>query len=174
VSSKFAVLKWTIASCLLLTILSCQQSLSHPDSWKQQQIEKMYEGYHREFPKVKSITAAQLQQWQQSQPIILVDVRTPQERRVSIIPNAITKEEFEKNLARYRNPKIVVYCTIGYRSGKYAQKLSKNLQIFNLEGGILAWSHIGGKLTDERGATIRIHVFGNRWQLAPHNYQSVW
>ncbi|NJM90700.1 MAG: hypothetical protein HC847_29890 [Hydrococcus sp. RU_2_2] len=58
--------------------------MSQPDSWKQEQIDRMYDRYSEKFPEVKSITAAQLQQWQSSQKIILVDVRTPKEREVSI------------------------------------------------------------------------------------------
>jgi rhodanese-related sulfurtransferase len=148
--------------------------MSQPDSWKQEQIDRMYDRYSEKFPEVKSITASQLQQWQSSQKIILVDVRTPKEREVSIIPNAITSEEFEQNFDLYRHHKIVVYCTIGYRSGKYAQKYPNNLQIFNLEGGILAWSHLGGKLINDRGNTNKIHVYGDRWKLAPENYRAVW
>jgi rhodanese-related sulfurtransferase len=173
--SKVKLLSLAIASIFLVTIGSYKLAANPTDTKKQQQIEQMYDHYSREFSEVKSITAAQLKQWQSSQKIILVDVRTPEERVVSIIPNAITKEEFEQNRERYRNDEIiVVYCTIGYRSGKYAQKYPSNPNIYNLEGGILAWSHSGGKFTNDRGYTNKIHVFGDRWKLAPNNYEAVW
>jgi rhodanese-related sulfurtransferase len=172
--TKIKLISLAIASIFLVTIGSYKLAANPTDTEKQQKIEQMYDRYSREFPEVKSITAAQLKQWQSSQNIILVDVRTPEERAVSMIPNAITKEEFERHLDLYRHHKIVIYCTIGYRSGKYAQKYPNNLNIYNLKGGILAWSHSGGKFTNDRSDTNKIHVFGDRWKLAPNNYEVVW
>jgi rhodanese-related sulfurtransferase len=172
--TKVKLLSLAIASIFLVTIGSYKLAANPTDTEKQQQIEQMYDRYSREFPEVEDISVAQLIQWQPIQKFILVDVRTPEERAVSMIPNAITKEEFEQHIDRYLDADIVVYCTIGYRSGKYAQKYPNNLNIYNLKGGILAWSHSGGKLTNDRGDTNKIHVFGDRWKLAPNNYEVVW
>jgi rhodanese-related sulfurtransferase len=173
--TKVKLLLLAIASLFLVTIGSYQLATNPTDTEKQKQIEQMYDHYSRKFPEVKSITAVQLKQWQSNQKIIVVDVRTPEERSVSMIPNAIAKAEFEQHLDLYRNGEmIVVYCTIGYRSGKYAQKYPNNSNIYNLEGGILAWSHSGGKLTNPQGHTNKIHVFGDRWKLTPNNYEAVW
>ncbi|MEM8828436.1 MAG: rhodanese-like domain-containing protein [Cyanobacteria bacterium P01_G01_bin.19] len=145
---------------------------------KRSQIIAMYREYAREFPQVKGITVQKLQQLQQqNQNIILVDVRSPKEREVSIIPGAITSEEFEANLEQYEdsNAIIVAYCTIGYRSGKYASKLrQQGIEILNLEGSLLAWSYIEGKLVDRNGSTNKVHVFGRQWQLTADDYQPIW
>ena len=160
-------------------ILGCQQNLLlESETDKQNAIATMYREFAREFSEVEGISVEQLQQLQQQEKnIVLVDVRTPKERGVSIIPGAITKEEFETNLEKYDNGKniIVAYCTIGYRSGKYADGWRKQgINILNLEGSLLAWSHIKGKLVNDSGRTNRVHVFGRQWQLTADNYQPVW
>lgn len=160
------------------TGFGCQQNVAVSEADKQKQIATMYREYAQEFPQVKSITVTKLQQLQQqNQKIVLVDVRSPQERSVSKIPGAIAPEEFESNLARYSNSETVVvaYCTIGYRSGKYAQKLRRQgINILNLEGSLLAWSHIQGELVDDKESTKKVHVFSRQWQLTANNYQPVW
>ncbi|MGB5712147.1 MAG: rhodanese-like domain-containing protein, partial [Waterburya sp.] len=96
------------------------------DEWKQDRIMTMYRQYAQEFPQVEEITVSELQQLQQQgQELILVDVRSPEERAVSFIPGAITTKEFEQDLQKYQDSTIVAYCTIGYRSGKYAQKMQQ-------------------------------------------------
>jgi len=69
------------------------------DDQKREQIEKMYRKYERKFPEVTSISVAELQELQELQeddtPIVIVDVREPKEYAVSMIPNAITAEEFQ-------------------------------------------------------------------------------
>jgi rhodanese-related sulfurtransferase len=46
--------------------------------------------------------------------VVLVDVRTPAEQNVSMIPTAIRKETFERTRDAYTDHTIVAYCTIGY------------------------------------------------------------
>jgi rhodanese-related sulfurtransferase len=173
----FPIKKIAVVAVLVLgTIVSCQDVTVHSDSWKQGQIETMYREYAQEFPQVKAITVTQLQQLQrQGTKLVLVDVRSPEEIAVSRIPGAIATGEFERHLAQYQNTKVVAYCTIGYRSGLYAQKLrQQGVEILNLEGSLLAWSHAGGKLINASGMTHRVHVFGRQWQLTPDNYEAVW
>ena len=62
------------------------------------------------------------------QPMILVDVRTANEQAVGMIPGALTQEAFE---VRFATPEslpasaiVAPYCTIGYRSGRYAAQLA--------------------------------------------------
>jgi rhodanese-related sulfurtransferase len=171
---KFTVV--AVSVFVLATTISCQNVQLRSDSWKQEQIETMYREYVQDFPQVKGINVTQLQQLrQQNQKIILVDVRSPEEIAVSYIPGAITKEEFERNLGQYQDTKVIAYCTIGYRSGLYAQKLKQQgIDILNLEGSLLAWSHAGGKLVNAKGITNRVHVFGRQWQLTAENYEPVW
>lgn len=64
------------------------------------------------------------------QPFIIVDCRTSDERKISIIPFSISKDEFEKKISKengsiFFNQLIIIYCTIGYRSGIYCNELEK-------------------------------------------------
>lgn len=161
---------------LVLISVGCQKIEARSDQWKQEKIMTMYRQYIPEFPQVEGITVEELQQLQQEQPrLILVDVRSPEERAVSSIPGSISTEEFEHQLAEYQDTKIIAYCTIGYRSGKYAQKMrQQGVEILNLEGSLLAWSHIQGRLSNRNGITRKVHVFNRQWGLTAADYEPVW
>ena len=108
--------------------------------------------------------------------VIVIDVREDAERAISYIPHSITQKIFEENQQQYSKYKVITYCTIGYRSGKYAEKLrAKNIDAYNLDGSLLGWVHDGGKLVDANGqVTKKIHVYGKRWNLAPNGYIPIW
>ena len=140
-----------------------------------QRIEEMYRDYHREFADVKDVSADSLQAWLDRKEAVLVDVRRKDEIGVSQIPGSLTKKQYEEHQQEYAGLKIVPYCTIGYRSGKYAHKLGKEgVAVYNLAGGILAWVHHDGKLIDGDGSTTRVHVYGKQWNLLPIRYEPVW
>lgn len=79
-----------------------------------------------------------------------------------------------------KGKRIVVYCTIGYRSGKYAMELAgQGIRAENLEGGILSWSHAGGPFQVRNDAglatpTRRVHVYDKGWNLLHPDYEAVW
>ncbi|MEM8719878.1 MAG: rhodanese-like domain-containing protein [Cyanobacteria bacterium P01_G01_bin.39] len=174
-SKKIAVLLISVF-VLYFILLGCQHSKLLTEQEKQDRIMTMYRQYSQEFPLVKGITVEELQLLQQQdRDLILIDVRSPSERMVSYIQGAISTEEFESNLEQYQQKTIVAYCTIGYRSGKYAQKMQqRGVKVFNLEGSLLAWSHVQGKLIDSHGFTNKVHVFNRRWQLTAKDYQAFW
>ena len=127
------------------------------------------------LPGVPELTVEELRQLQSQQEIVLVDVRTPDEQVVSMIPGAITASEFEDNRRSYEAATVVTYCTIGGRSGRYAKGLvDAGMKAFNLRGAILAWTHAGGELIDTEGPTRRVHVHGRKFDLAADGYESVW
>lgn len=143
-------------------------------------------------------------------PTLLLDVRSKKERSVSIIPGAVAMDDLETT--RWMNkyvhnfdldehegkvgiPTIVCYCTIGYRSGREAQRLvddltstfgieiGKQVQIYNLDG-ILSYSFVqdapplmshaysGGS---DYVMTRRIHSYGKEWSEAINpDYESVY
>ena len=106
--------------------------------------------------------------------ILFVDTRKPAEMAVSMLPGAITLEAFLKDPEKFKDRRIVAYCTISYRSGKFAQEMAKKgIAIFNLRGGLLAWVLEGEKVYDEKGETKRINVYGKKWDYPPEGYESV-
>ena len=169
-------MKKFVAILFLITTIGCQNYQVQSEEVKQEKIATLYRDYAQEFPLVEGITAKELQDLkQQSQKIVLVDVRSPEERAVSIIPGAISTEEFESNLEKYENDLVIAYCTIGYRSGIYAnQWRERGVKILNLEGSLLSWSHIQGKLINAQGVTKKVHVFARQWHLTADEYQAIW
>lgn len=173
--------KKTFAIAISIFVLSifpvaCQRVDVRSDEWKQDKIMTMYRNYAQEFPSVEGITVSQLQHLQQQgQRLVLVDVRSPEEIAVSYIPGSITVKEFERDLEQYTNTRVIVYCTIGYRSGQYAQQMGQQgIKVLNLEGSLLAWSHVQGKLINATGMTNKVHIFGRQWQLTAEDYEPVW
>jgi len=140
------------------------------------------------FPKTEDISSVELKSMMSKQKVVLVDVRTPAEQKVSMIPTAIRKETFERTRDAYTDHTIVAYCTIGYRSGLYVKELhgkgdceagglkGGGLKALNLRGSILDWSLEGYPLVDEKTGleTKRVHVYGETWNLVGEGYQAEW
>ena len=106
---------------------------------------------------------------------VLVDVRSPKEQAVSILPGAITVQQLEANRAAYQGRTIVTYCTVGGRSGAYARKLIKQgLTAKNYKGSLLAWCNAKQPLVTLQGeSTNRVHVYSSRYKV-PDEYVAEW
>lgn len=146
------------------------------DAGRLQRIETMYDGYTLAFPSVKGITAAELKRRvEDGEPVVIVDVRPEVERKVSVLPGAMSQDAFEAQLSTLRDRPVVVYCTIGARSGKVAAEWQKRgLDVLNLEGSLLSWTHVGGELVDAEGRpTKQVHVYGRKWDLVAKGYEGV-
>ena len=154
-----------------LSLLSADWS----DEVKRQKVEDMYDGYKKQFPDVRDLSSQKAMILTAERKAVLIDIREPREQQVSMLPGAVTEKEFMNDPAKYKDAVKIAYCTISYRSGKFAQKLQKiGIPVYNLRGGILAWIHAGGKVYDQNGETHRIHVYGRKWNLGPEGYQAVW
>jgi len=76
----------------------------------------------------------------------LVDVREPHEYEIcnlggDLIPLSTIPESIEKI---NRNKQVIIHCRSGARSGQAVSWLEKNhgfTNIYNLKGGLLAWSN---------------------------------
>lgn len=120
-----------------------------------------------EFPKVGVISTANLAA--QKEAPILLDVRSEEEFSVSHIPRAVrVDDEIESQLREMgvrKDRDIVVYCSVGYRSAKMAEKLSAAgySQVRNLEGSIFAWTNQGRPLINAKGPTTKTHPYNRKW-----------
>jgi len=126
------------------------------------------------YPKSVNISVDDLLKLQSEAVVpVIVDVRDPDEIAVSIIPGALTKEHFEATNVDKGRP-IVVYCTVGVRSGFYTERLlEQGYNAFNLNGSIVAYTHKAGtQLVDPHSglSTNRVHVYGKTWDLAHSRY----
>jgi sodium/bile acid cotransporter 7 len=169
---------FTAGLAFAFVTLMGQQSLSSnelTDAERRQKVGAMYQGYKEKFPDVQDISAGDAMKLAAAQKVVFIDVRETKEQEISMLPGAVPDRDFLKNPDKYQNHVKVAYCTISYRSGKLAQKLrKKDLVVYNLEGGLLAWVHDGGKVYSNGKETHRIHVYGPKWNLGPAAYEAVW
>lgn len=101
---------------------------------------------------VHTITATQAFEWLSSGEACLIDVRTPKEFNeehiayAASLPLDLVSESFEKMCAP-KNKKIIVQCLKGGRAAQACGALeshhSGQYDIYNIEGGILAWKDAG-------------------------------
>lgn len=126
--------------------------------------------------KQKQIEETARQTGQQPKPakFVLVDVRSDAETKVSIIPGAITKTQYEENRSKYEGRTVIAYCTFGGRSGKYATQLAKaGIEVKNYEGSILDWVKKELPLVTRQGVpTNRVHTYSDQYDV-PAGYQQV-
>ena len=116
---------------------------------------------------VPVITVEQLKQMQDEQywPLFILDARSQAEYEVSHIKGArrVGYEDFgvEKVWNLDRDAPIIVYCGIGERSEKIAEKLKQMgfTKVFNLYGSIIEWVNQGYAVVDKNGRiTKKVHV----------------
>ena len=170
----------TLPLILSVTAVSCGPAAllaeGRTDGEKRAAIEAMYREFQPDFPDAPEISVEDLIRLQTGENVLIVDVREPEERMVSIIPGAMSKEAFESLKRELGDAPIVVHCTIGYRSATYVEALkAEGIEAYNLKGSILAWVHAGQPVVDPEGnETKRVHVYGKRWDLLPEGYEAVW
>lgn len=120
--------------------------------------------------KVTTITCDRLKQKLETPNLYLLDAREQQEYEVSHLKgakwigynkiNEATLEDIPKDAI------VVIYCSIGYRSGKIGEKLqAKGYQrVYNLYGGIFEWSNKQYPMFNEKDQqTPKVHAYNKSW-----------
>ncbi|WP_411274176.1 rhodanese-like domain-containing protein [Daejeonella sp.] len=109
---------------------------------------------------------------------IFLDAREWDEYAVSKIPDAyyVGFNSFElakiKTLIPNKDSRIVVYCSIGVRSERIAEKIKKAgyNNVFNLWGGIFEWKNNGKTVVDlNEKPTERVHAYSKKWGVYLEN-----
>lgn len=161
-----------------LALAACSaSSMGEPtEAERRARIEEMVAAVSESFPEVPGTDAEQVARDLEAGRIVLVDSRPEAERRVSMIPGAISREELARRSEELAGSTLVTYCTIGHRSSEHARELRRQgWDARNFRGSLLAWTHAGGALVDAEGKpTRRLHVYGPRWDLAADGYETVW
>ena len=139
-------------------------------------VEESANGCALKYSLAPTNTASEFAQRSKEEEWVAVDARSEDERRVSIIADALSIAEFEDQLEQHRQKRILVYCTVGCRSGAYAQVLrDSGFDAFSLWGSVLAWTFAKGHFaTPEGRPTLRVHVSSPSWDMLPQGYQAVW
>lgn len=98
---------------------------------------------------LKKYTSAEVAEKLKSNAIILLDVRTADERSRSSIKGSVhiplhELRRREKELEKYKSREIVCYCATGSRSGSAAATLTKlGYTAANMRGGMAEWNLSG-------------------------------
>lgn len=168
-----------VAACVLPLSGACGQSPGN-DADKRSAVARAVQAVRQEYPGVPVLSPPEVMEAMKTGNLVLVDVRSPEERGVSMLPGAVSQAEFEAALAESgaavpAGRTVVAYCTIGFRSSAWAERMAKRgVRAFNMEGSILAWTHAAGPLVANGASTRRLHVYGKRWNLAAPGYETVW
>ena len=101
---------------------------------------------------------------------VVFDTRKKEEFEVSHIPGAsyLGYKDFDERRLEGtpKDAKIVLYCSIGYRSEKIAQRLQTlgYQNVFNLYGRIFEWSNRSLPMEDKNGeTTTKVHTYNKTW-----------
>ena len=102
--------------------------------------------------------------------VVLLDARELKEYEISHIPGAehIGYNKFLKEKLDHvdKDKKIVVYCSIGYRSEKIGEKIIDLgfTNVFNLYGSIFEWVNQGQKIENIKDQeTDELHTYNKKW-----------
>lgn len=162
--------------------------------------ENEWRRYSKLFPSVEYMTSRELQgkllqddsSATNEKNIKLVDCRTRAEQKVSMLPGAIALDEWEeRDLSKISkeedlaSTKVVMYCTIGYRSAVEATRLKELhplIDVVSLDG-IVPYTHYSQAhekpfIQKRNDGTIvstnRVHVYGPAWKrFANPEFESV-
>ena len=125
------------------------------------------------FPTVARVSTDTLQSWLDESPqrknLLLFDVREPEEYAVSHLQDArpaASKDEALKALqGAPSDQRIVLYCSVGYRSSELAQFLMKKgyTEVYNLEGSIFAWANEGRPVYRGNERVKVVHPYDRIW-----------
>lgn len=101
--------------------------------------------------------------------ILFLDAREKNEFDVSHIKNSIFVGYDDFNLSSLKdipkNQMIVIYCSVGYRSGKIGSQLREAgyTAVFNLYGGIFDWANNGFDIYHGDKKTTKVHPYSTKW-----------
>ena len=165
----------TMRSVTLFIAISCLCAQVATGEGLQKQIDELFRKRAGKLAELPTLEAKKAREMIGNPSYLFIDARKEKEQAVSMIPGAVTWEEFQHaEDAKYRGRALIVYCTVGVRSGRVVKLLqSDGHQAFNLKGGVLSWAHAGGSFADADGApTSRVHVYSRRFDLLPSGYEA--
>ncbi len=127
----------------------------------------------RTFPAIARIGTSELDTWLSNpgrRPPRLLDVRASAEHQISHLANAqqVEPSSDPSALDLPRDPPVVTYCSVGYRSAAYAQKLRQAgfANVRNLEGSLFQWANENRPLVKHRGQSAeQVYPYDRVWGL---------
>lgn len=128
--------------------------------------------------KVDTVNSAELKAMIDRGNTTLLDSRQEEEFDVSHLQNAtwVGYEDFDLERVKdiSKDDTIVVYCSIGKRSGDVAEKLTRAgyKNVFNLYGGIFDWTNRGNPVVNNQNKPVKqVHPYNTTWGIWVNNYE---
>ena len=103
--------------------------------------------------------------------VVLLDARKKAEFDVSHLTGAkwVGYADFDNSKMKGidKQQKIIVYCSVGFRSEKIAERLQQAgfKNVSNLYGGIFEWVNNGFEVVNTSGRTLNVHAFNRIWGM---------
>jgi rhodanese-related sulfurtransferase len=147
-------IKWFLLFVLITTTLLSQN--------------RRFERYLKELKDEFKIVQIQPDSLEFVNPLLL-DIREKEEFEISHIKNAVFSGYYDFSVDQLesvsKDTTIVVYCSVGFRSSKVAQKLIEAgfKDVRNLYGGIFKWINQERVIIKESTPTDSIHTYNKRW-----------
>ena len=161
-----------LAGVVALIALGGFTSSARAWPWDPQNWAEAKQLVRRKFPNAPLLTVPELKVWlddtARARPI-LIDVRSRREFDESQLPGARNAETLSAALSllegRSKDTPIVVYCSVGYRSGAIAEALIQRgyLQTRNLEGSLFEWANSGLPVHQGTRLTSKVHPYNASW-----------
>ena len=122
------------------------------------------------FPDVRQLSTERLAELlEEEADVVLLDARSEKEFETSHIQGATRATSIRtvrKELAQHGgNPIVVVYCSVGYRSSRLAERLGAQgvENVFNLEGSLFKWANEGRPIYRGSKPVRFVHPFDPEW-----------
>lgn len=118
----------------------------------------------KDFPEVQHIGIDELNRALDQEKIVLIDVRDADEFAISQIKGAQHIQSPEK-VSVQKQSRIVVYCSVGYRSADFVQALQERgfQNVVNLRGSIFAWANSGYPVYKDGKRAYHVHPYNKKW-----------
>jgi len=155
---------WVIVILLGLT-MTFALVMRHPGAWKAL--------ISARFPGIEWVDSETLSQWMHSasnEELVLLDVRSLEEQEVSQLRGAQRLDARQPDLDSLAIPegaKVVVYCSIGYRSAALVEDLKRAgvAHVYNLDGGLFDWANQGRPIYRGEERVEEVHPLNRIWGL---------
>jgi rhodanese-related sulfurtransferase len=101
-------------------------------------------------------------------PVLIIDVRSPEEFAVSHLRGAINRRkalQIVQAVEERKSARTVLCCAVGFRSSRLAQILSGRgvAGVMNLEGSMFQWANEGRPIYRDEIPVREVHPYGKRW-----------